>query len=214
MRFAIITPTIGRDTLLRCLITMRRLVLNGIDYTQIVVGDGPQEQWVAEECMRDKHIYYIETPTKEGFYGTSPRNHALELIESDKLGQFDYVLFVDDDNILLEPTLYNLAATIETNNHPPLIWHEILFTNKYQTQYFVLPKGHEPLKEGDWDSLNGVYRTDVIKGLRWKPIYNHDYHFAKEATDKAGAGWVRCDGIAGVHCLSWDTYELVRNEGI
>jgi glycosyltransferase involved in cell wall biosynthesis len=203
--FAIITPTIGRQVLKRCLMTMEHQVHK--DYVQIVVGDGPQEPWVAQECDRP-HIKFVETTKKESFYGTEPRNAALKLIESGQFGDVGYVLFVDDDNLLLEPALYNLHLTIQSYGRPPLLWHEILFTNKYKTTYYVLPKCGEPVKDGDWDSLSGAYRADVISGLRWKAIYNHDLIYAMEAGLRAGgAPWVKCEGIGAVHCLSWDTYD-------
>lgn len=203
--FAIITPTIGRQVLKRCLMTMEHQVHK--DYLQIVVGDGPQEEWVAQECERFG-VRFIDTLKKEGFYGTAPRNKALDLIERGEFGDFRYILFLDDDNLLLEPTLYNLHGTIQAYENPALIWHEILFTNKYKTSYYVLPKCGEPMKDGDWDSLSAVYRADVIDGLRWKPVYNHDLLFAKEATLRAGgAPWVKCEGVGAVHCLSWDTYD-------
>lgn len=205
--FAIITPTIGRDTLSRCLGMMRHQVLKDFDYIQIVVGDGPQQ--IREQCEAEPHVVYMETTVKEGFYGTAPRNAALEAIEKGKFGNVAYILFVDDDNLLLEPALYNIMATIQRSNRPPLLWQDILFTNKYKTEYCIMPSGGKPVVEGDWDSLSGIYRADVIHGLRWKAVYRHDYLFALEAQVRSGgAPWVKCPGIGGVHCLSWDTYEL------
>lgn len=205
--FAIITPTIGRETLKRCFITMQHQVRK--DFMQIVVGDGPQPEWVKQECLK-YGCRYVETEIKEGFYGTAPRNYVLELLESGALGEYKYVLFLDDDNLLLEPALYNIHETIQKHNSPPLIWHDILFTNKFQTKYFILPQGREPLKEGDWDSLNCIYRADIIRGLRWKAIYNHDWQFAREAAARAEGRLVKCDGIGAVHFLSWDTFDLKK----
>lgn len=211
IRFAIITPTIGRDTLRRCLITMRHVVLKAeFDYQQFVVGDGHQEPWVSKECGLHEKVRYMETPVKEGFYGTAPRNYVLEQLESFAWGVFDYVLFLDDDNLLLEPALYNLARIVQDFNHPPLIFQQILFTNKYRTDYRIMPAGGVPLVEDDWDSLNCIYRTDVIRGLRWKPVYNHDLLFGQEARKRAQGPWINCPGVNAVHCLSWDTYELEK----
>lgn len=208
VRFAIITPTIGRDTLKRCLLMMRHQVMKEhYDYVQFVVGDGPQDPQVAEWCKQESRVIYLETPTKEGFYGTNPRNVALNAIEEGRFGQFDYVLFLDDDNLLLEAALYNLVSAICVFDRPPLLWHDILFTNKYRTEYSILPVNGKPVAQGDWDSLNGVYRTDVIRGLRWQAVYEHDFLFAKEAQARVQVPWVKCLGVGAVHCLSWDTYE-------
>jgi glycosyltransferase involved in cell wall biosynthesis len=207
MRFAIITPTIGREVLKRCLITMKHQVHN--DFLHIVVGDGPQDKWVVDECSAH-NCYYTNTEVKEGFYGAAPRNHALKLIESGNLGYFDYICFVDDDNVLLESALYNVAKHVKDNNNPPLVWHDILFTNKYKTIYYVMPKYGKPLIEGDWDFLNCFFRSDVIRGIRVKQEYNHDHLFTTEVDVRAGHKWSKCDGIGGVHFLSWDTYELKK----
>lgn len=203
--FAIVTPTIGRDTLTRCLITMRHQIVK--DYLQIVIGDGPQEPHVKEQCLKEERVHYIETQVKENFYGTTPRNMALETIESGKLGKFNYILFLDDDNILLESALYNILNTAIDNNKPPLIWHDILFTNKFETKYSIMPKGGVPLMERDFDGLNCIFRSDIIHGLRFGKSYDHDFQFAKLASERANGQWVKCNDIGGVHCLSWDTYD-------
>lgn len=205
MRFAIITPTIGRETLKRCLITMRHQVYK--NYVHIVVGDGPQEQWVKDECEENK-CYYVNTHIKEGGYGAAPRNLAMSMIEKGEFGNIDYVVFVDDDNVLLESALYNIAKVAIENNSPPLIWHDILFTNKYKTMYYTMPICKNVMQEGDWDFLNCFFRLDIIYGMRAKPVYNQDFKFAAEADIRANHKWVKCDGVGGVHFLSWDTFEL------
>ncbi len=207
MRFAIITPTIGRDTLKRCLITMKHQVYK--NFLHIVVGDGPQEEWV-EKATKENGCHYFCLSKAEKYYGIAPRNAALDLIESGKLGEFDYILFLDDDNILLEPALYNVNKTAVENDLPPLIWQDILFTNKFNTEYFVLPKCGKPLIQGDWDSLSGIFKSDILKGLRMKQEYAHDVLFAIEASNRADNKWVKTNGIGGVHFLSWDTWELPK----
>ena len=211
IRFAIITPTIGRETLKRCLLTMKHQVHK--HFVHIVVGDGPQDSWVRDECEKynesispSSECFYIQTDVKEGVYGANPRNFALQNLENGKFGTYEYVLFLDDDNILLEPTLYNANNTILLNNRPPLLWQDILFTNKYKTEYFILPKGGSPLVNGDWDGLNGIYRADILKGLRHQPVYTQDLTIGLEAAARANNQWVKVNGIGGVHCLSWDTY--------
>lgn len=192
---------------------MRHLIVKtSYEYVHLVVGDGCQpgaQAIVRRESLDDNfgRLKYSETRVAEGFYGTAPRNLGLELVESGRYGQIDYVIFLDDDNLLLEPALYNLNATIRDNNFPPLVWHDIIFTNKYTTDYKVFPLGGKPVVQGDWDSLSGIYKLDAVRGLRWEPVYEHDFLFAKAAQEKANASWVKCPGIGAVHCVSWDTYE-------
>lgn len=73
-----------------------------------------------------------------------------------------------------------------------------------------MPRAGKPLVQGDWDALNALYRSDVIRGLRWKPVYSHDWLFSQEASRRAGGQWTKIGGVGGVHFLSWDTYELPR----
>lgn len=203
-RFGIITPTIGRDVLKRCLLTMKHQVYR--NFLHIVVGDGKQNEWVRKEC-EENQCYYFETNNADKFYGAGPRNAALDLIESGKLSHFDYIFFLDDDNILLEPALYNAAKIVCDNNAPPLMWQDILFTNKYNTTYYILPNGKEPLHEGDWDNLNCFYRSDIILGNRFERHYSQDYLFSKSASEKCDHKWIKCPGVGGIHFLSWDTFE-------
>jgi glycosyltransferase involved in cell wall biosynthesis len=204
MRFAIITPTIGRATLSRCLITMAQSVYK--DFEHFVVGDGPQSDWVKKQAFQHR-CQYLETPKREGFYGTGPRNFALEAIESGAYGAFDYIVFVDDDNVLLEPTLYNIVHGPAKSMRPGIIWWDVLFTNKYMTRYDLLPKGREPLVQGDWDSLSAAYRADAVRSLRWRAVYRHDWEYGHAALSAARGSITRLDMVGGVHFLSWDTYE-------
>lgn len=204
MRFAVITPTIGRATLSRCLMTMTQSVYK--DFVHFVVGDGPQGDWVKKQAFQHR-CEYLQTPEREGFYGTAPRNLALAVIESGDHGVFDYIVFVDDDNVLLEPTLYNIVHGAAKVNRPGIIWWDVLFTNKYMTRYDILPKCRAPLVQGDWDSLSAAYRADAVRGLRWKSVYRHDWEYGKEALAAAGGSITKLDMVGGVHFLSWDTYE-------
>jgi glycosyltransferase involved in cell wall biosynthesis len=209
MRFAIITPTIGRETLVRCLMTMANSVYK--DYVHFVVGDGPQTVWVKKKAFKYNAVY-LETPKSEGFYGTAPRNLALETIESGKYGPFDYILYVDDDNVLLEPTLYNIVHGPAKEKRPDIIWWPVLFTNKYMTRYDLLPKGGKPLIQGDWDSLSAAYRTESARGVRWEAVYRHDWLYGNEVARRCDRYVEKLDMVGGVHFLSWDTYEPEKKE--
>jgi glycosyltransferase involved in cell wall biosynthesis len=174
------------------------------DFVHIVVGDGPQENWVERDC-REYGCHYFNTPVRENAYGAGPCNAGIDLIESGKLGPIDYVLFLDDDNILLELALYNINMTAEKNGRPPLIWQDILFSNRYYSEYFILPKCGEPLTQGDWDSLNCIIRTDLLNNLRFQPTYIRDYLMSVQLNSRADNKWVKAPGVGGIHFLSWDT---------
>lgn len=203
-RFVIITPTIGRNPLRRCVSAITEQVWT--DYRQIVVGDGPQESWVKEFVESHSQCIYLETLTRTNNWGCDPRNLALEKIETDYPA--DYIIFVDDDNVLLESALHNIHWKAISLGEPPLLCQDICFLNKYTTKYVVYPTVMPP-EQTKWDGLNGIYRADVVKGLRWIPGYAHDFFFTKEAMKKAGVeDFPKVEGINGIHHLSWDTYTI------
>lgn len=202
-RFCVITPTIGRESLRRCIASLEHQMYR--DFEHIVVGDGPQADWVHQLCA-EKKSRYLATPAKapKGQFGAAPRNFVL-----DQLPPCDYVLFLDDDNVLLEPSLYRYNEEIVAGNSPPLLYQEIIFTSKYTTDYVVLPRSHDRLVvEREWDLLNGLFRRDVVATVRFKPSYRGDYQFARETWEFAKfAPWTWSKTIGGVHHLSWDTYD-------
>lgn len=199
-RFAIITPTIGRPVLKRCVESVRGQVI--YDCHHIVVGDGPQEAWVGDYVRSMGSLYY-ELPSRMRQSGTYCRNFALELIESTL--SCDYVYFLDDDNMLFESAMHNVHHTANKHGNPPMLYHEICYNNVYFTKYFILPRNMPPV-QGDWDGMNGIYRTDVIRGMRWEPVYSHDFLFAQEVIKRVGhSNFVQVEGIAGVHFTAWDT---------
>lgn len=206
--FWIITPTIGRQTLRRCVESVKAQMY--LDFSHIVVGDGPQLDWVEEFCT-DNGVQYFETKSKDakGSYGASPRNLALDLLISRGVSTTSsYVVFLDDDNVLLEPALYQASHSIFNNENPPLLYQDILFTNKYTEEYCIFPKSDQLVIEKQWDLLNGIYRIDTLLGIKFKPVYNNDFLFTKEVVEKLGnPGWIKTKGVGGVHHLSWDTYE-------
>jgi glycosyltransferase involved in cell wall biosynthesis len=200
-RFCIITPTIGRASLRRCFESLNSQMYR--NFTHVVVGDGPQAPWVRDACA-NVGAHYLETSAKEprGSFGAAPRNFAL-----DRLPPCEYVLFCDDDNVLLEPSLYRYNEEIVAAN-PPLLYQEIIFTSKYTTDYVVFPRSHDRLVvEREWDLLNGLFRRDVIGAVRFQPSYRGDYQFTKEVWERSKAPWVWSKTIGGVHHLSWDTYD-------
>lgn len=203
-RFCVITPTIGRESLKRCIASLETQMYR--DFVQVVVGDGPQPEWVRTYCEENMGCFaqYLETPVKEakGAFGAAPRNFAL-----DHLPPCDYVCFVDDDNELLETALYQIMKAAMDNGNPPLLYQEILFTNKFMEKYVVFPKDVLLVAERGWDLLNGIYRRDVIGGTRFAPEYRGDFLFAEEITKRVNVPWVKVAGIGGIHHLSWDTFD-------
>lgn len=201
-RFGIVTPTIGRPTLRRCRESLELQIFK--DFFHIVVGDGPQDDRTKE--LGGEH--YFETPAPEGkmCFGAAPRNLALELIENNPQFACDYVVFLDDDNVLLEPALYQIDIAARQNEDPKLLYQDIVFTSKFHDFYEILPRFPQHIvQNGDFDLLNGIYRRDVIKGVRFQREYTNDLFFALDVLKGIeNPQWLKVKGIGGIHHVSWD----------
>lgn len=212
MRIFIITPTIGRNSLKRCISSVKDQII--IQSTHIVVGDGPQNSWVKDYCENNQTIYY-ELETHHGKFGTMARNYALDrLFKEFNLSKQDYIMFLDDDNELLMNCLYNISDTIEKNNFPSIIIQSILYTGKFNTNYFVMPINDNSIpSNSDWDNLNGIFRSDIIKNVRFTTVYNHDYILALETFSKVKPEEIcKVKGVNAIHHVSWDTYDAVYKQ--
>lgn len=179
-RFAIVTPTISRDALRSCIKSVTGQTFG--NYKHFVVGDGPLEDWAAQFCYQN-NCHVMALPEKKGAWGAHARNLVLEYIDAHVL--VDYILFLDDDNILFPTSLERLDAVATKNNNPPLIYQPIVHYKRWDNSWWVLPTEMPP-KKCFWDTLNGCYRHDAVRGLRWNLEYEHDFHFARSAIAKAG----------------------------
>jgi hypothetical protein len=161
----------------------------------MVIGDGEMPSWVKDFCRIAK-VQYFELPNKKGDWGAHARNYALDLLDQESLA--DYVIFLDDDNILFPNSLDCLNNCSREN--PPLIYQPIIHFRRWDNGWWILPTEMPP-KKCFWDTLNGCYRSDIIKGVRWTYEYEHDFSFTQEAIKNAKTDiFVRSnEGPCGVH---------------
>lgn len=194
MRFAVITPTVGRDCLRSALMSVKWQTFPNL--VHIVVADGPQQPYVRSWCEEAGAKYY-ELATGGGCFGAQARNKGMEIVENGALA--DYLLFLDDDNILFPTALERYEKAARQHGDPPLIYQEVLFHNQFNEHWMVLPLAMPPEK-AKWDSLNACYRSDVVRGARWDCDYNHDFNLSQQAIGKAGTDqFVKAEGLVGVH---------------
>jgi glycosyltransferase involved in cell wall biosynthesis len=187
-RFNIITPTLGRDSLRACVLSVAAQSLS--DHRHIVIGDGKLEPW-ARELLSSGGCHWAELPRRMGAWGAHARNRALAMSES--TFPSDYTLFLDDDNVLFPCALENLGAAAEKAGNPPLLYQRIVHFRRWDNGWWCLPTEMPP-KKGFWDTLNGCYRSDIIRGLRWNLEYEHDFYFSQMAIQAAGTDQFACAG--------------------
>lgn len=98
---SIITPTVGRDTLLATLDSVNSQL--GRYDEHIVIGDGPQP-WARQLCSTYKRTRYLQTDNVTAHWGNEQRDLGIASAKG------DYVMFCDDDDVLTEDAL-KLAKT-------------------------------------------------------------------------------------------------------
>lgn len=193
MRFAIITPTIGRDSLRSALLSVKSQTF--ASYVHLVIGDGPQQPYVRHWCD-STGARYLELPESGKCWGAKARDLGMETIEKEALA--DYVVFLDDDNIFFPTALERYEKSIRALMEPAMLFQKVVFHNQFNDGWLEVPRSMPP-KMADWDSLNACYRSDVVAGMRWECDYNHDYLLAQQVIDKTGEQFHMVDGYAGVH---------------
>lgn len=189
-RFLVITPTIpGRESLLLVAIASVR-AQDFPDVEHHVVGDGPCPG--AEALCASMGVRYTGTPSRLKVWGANCRNLVLD--EADA----DYVVFLDDDNLLFRRGLAALHEAATRHDDPPLLAQKILMRRAGAEPWPVLPRALPPTL-GDWDSLNACVRLDVARRVRFGGEYLHDYHYIRECIRISGASPILVDEIGGVH---------------
>jgi len=104
MKFAIITPTLQRDSLVRCVDSIDRQTHK--DWEHIVgIDDQKIDYSLMGRCCSDKRIW-ISMGQRCGNYGNHARHEAWKYVSA------DWILYVDDDNFLADDRILEDMATI------------------------------------------------------------------------------------------------------
>ncbi len=92
----------------------------------------------------------------------------------------DYVIFIDDDNIIIDDTYFDIIENIFKISQYPVMISKAQFPNK------IIPSSNGWClypKIGNLDSLNFCVRTDVYKKCDWSESRIGDFHFIKNVFD-------------------------------
>ncbi len=190
-KFVIITPTYpGRiEKLANAVASVKSQTFKG-SFTHVVIGDGPTPE-AAALCKEQGVIY--EEVEKSGNWGYACRNLALDKYEAERY------LFLDDDNVLLPSCLKSINAFCERED-PVFLISKILFYDKFDKYWLVLPKGDFPMP-GDVDMLNFCIKEDIAKTLRFKKEHKHelDWYYAYGCLDMTGGQFKILDEVVAVY---------------
>lgn len=171
-KYAIITPTIlGREKYLeRCIASIKYQMFD--DYKHYICGDGFMPS------LDEPNVIVCCTDKICGFWGNECRNKILR----DYCGLDDYLLFVDDDNVLLPTCLNKLSRYSED-----IIISKMLRNDIFDPQ-ISYPGSFSNLEMGQIGSLNFCIRSSIARGLLWKhDIYEADFYYFQECRNRCRA---------------------------
>ena len=179
-KFLIITPTIlGREERLkRCIHSIASQRVDGklfCNSIQFVIGD--------KFTPSVKGAYAFKSATKGGFWGNPIRNEMLKEYHehgAKLIGvQSEYVLFVDDDNILLPGCFQRLCQ-----HNQDIIVSQMLCMGPGEHQY-TMP-GKHPIEKEKIGSLNYCIKLPITEGCWWpEEKYEADWDFYSACRAKA-----------------------------
>lgn len=173
----VITPTIGRLSLRRTLVSVAEQMGNADEH--IVIGDGPQVEARAM-CHDFERVRYIQGP-RTNHYGNAQRDVATAQARG------DYLLFCDDDDRLADGALEAVRDAALATPDMPLafrmqtskvtVWHQqILRPGNVGGGQFVVPRVAVKLPlwvNGDeWHQYSDfAYILQAVKafgGVEWR----------------------------------------------
>jgi len=196
-KVTVITPTYKRDpkVLARCIGSM--LLQTEKNWEQVVCSDGENEEHIRKlvESVGDPRIQYRHTTVKkDGDYGNTVRAEGLAAANG------EYVLFFDDDNIILPQYLEKMLAALKTSGADYSVAKIMHFgpLNEREVGKPPVVLTGDPVKLYHIDPLQVLVRADVMKKIGWDTTVGYlsdGVTLEKLAPFKI----VRVDEVLGVH---------------
>lgn len=193
---SVITPTYKRDpeVIRRCIGSM--LLQTDPNWEQLVCSDGELEVHVRDlvRSIGDPRVrYYHTVGKKEGDFGNTVRSEML------KVARGTYVMFFDDDNVILPNYMDEMLSSIALG-FDVAICHIMHFGPLNEKEVGKAPKvlTGDPVKLYHIDPLQVVVRREVMKEIGWDTTVGYlsdGVTLEKLAARKI----VRVDKVLGVH---------------
>jgi glycosyltransferase involved in cell wall biosynthesis len=158
MRFSIITPTLQRESLLKCCASVDEQTFS--DWQHIVIDDSPEDQGVLTRISADQRVF--------GMSGESRRNHGNNCRRAGwEIAAGDWVYYLDDDNYLAHPdALADAAAVLDSIEEKwalfPIFRHgNRFFFDPPQPCYFDTGNAMVRKEIAQWPNVDD-YASDAI----------------------------------------------------
>lgn len=190
MKFSIIIPTYKRHPLLKNLIQCIQKQTYP-EYEVFICSDGHDKDVQNMVLLLDERFHYTYIENKGKQFGHRQRNYIIDRVTG------DYVLWIDDDNIIYKNYLEMAKNNIQKNTG--IVIHKIIH------ELGVLPKKKDIIF-ADIDTLNFIVKTEIAQKVKWKEdLYEADYYFIKECQEiciKENLKVVYSDKLIGEHVNS------------
>lgn len=193
----VITPTYHRnpDIIKRCIDCMKLQTL--INWEQLICSDGeeePQAKKAVEDAGDSRIVYHHTIGKKEGDYGNTVRKEMLERAKG------SFVLFLDDDNIILPDYLSKMVKAVQDSGKDFAVCKVMHFgpLNPVAGKPPIVLEGN-PVKLYHIDPLQILVKADVMKKIGWDTEVG--YLSDGVTLEKLGNQFqhVRVEEVLGVH---------------
>jgi len=163
-----ITPTFQRNlkVIARCIDCMR--LQTDPRWEMLVCSDGAEEMHVRDliHSLEDPRIHYHHTSTakREGDYGNTVRSEML------KLAKGKYIMFLDDDNLVLPHYVEHMMAALDAHPEAGFTVARIMHFGPLNESVVGKPPRvltGIPVKLYHIDPLQVMVRTNVMREVGW-----------------------------------------------
>lgn len=196
----VVTPTFRRDPAIvaRCIDCMR--LQDEPSWEQLVCSDGEEEGAIRDlvDWIGDERVSYWHTRIRyPEAYGTTVRNEML------RIARGRYVMFLDDDNVIVPTYLSRMVAAIAAEDRDFAVCRVVHFgpLNEAETGPPPIVLTGDPLKKFHIDTLQFMVRTDVMQACRWnvEAGYLSDGVTFEALAARARRGWTLVPEVLGFH---------------
>jgi len=165
IKYSFITPTYNRHKSLKLAIESV-LSQKHQNWEMLICCDG--EDKIVENMIKSfndvRIIYYFTKPTN--FFGTHQRNFLLDKTSG------DYVIFLDDDNIIYPNYLEVINQKIDDSDM-------LVYRIDYEDYEFNVLPIENKIEHRRIDTLNFVVKKIFTNKYKWRRLYEHDYLYFK-----------------------------------
>lgn len=195
---SVITPTYKRDikTIRHCIDCMK--LQSVIDWEQLICSDGIEELHVQDllKSVADPRVsYYFTQGKKDGDYGNRVRSEMLRKAKG------KYVLFCDDDNLILPDYFEKMIKAIEDNKADFAVCKILHFGPLNESEIGKPPivLAGNPVKLYHIDPLQILVKREVMLDIGWDTEVG--YLSDGVTLEKLGKKYkhVRVEEVLGIH---------------